>query len=216
MTYTHARLQRELRFTHSGGNVSPAELENVPDIDPRANAIESSCWGDEAYHLVHHQDQHYAWITCPGWADRVYRMPSEERARRFLAGVMSGSLLAVPDADCAVALTVLDPGGGSRLVYQSAVIDGADAGIWLAAADSTSGEEFPTLARFDHMPEAIEAFAVRAEQAADHIEQHQTCDYSDIVAGYLRYRRRRGLESPRPSRVMSFAVKRRASAAGER
>ena len=69
------------------------------------------------------------------------------------------------------------------------MVDVVDAGIWLAGDDDTAGGEGSrTLAGFDDLGEALEAFAARAAEAANRVERGQASGYPGLVAGVLRYR----------------------------
>lgn len=115
-------------------------------------------------------------------------MHDSQAARRFLADEQARSLLRASDAQRAVSVTVLDP-GTPRMVYDAAVLDYANQGIWLAATPGPTSEEEPwTLLEFDSALDAFAAFAAQAEEMADRVERNQIGQYSDIIGPYLRYR----------------------------
>jgi hypothetical protein len=167
----------------------PSPLAGPPPIDPRDHAVESRSWGGdtERFHLVCHDGRYYAWITGYG-RDLVYDMPSAAAARSFLASEQAFSVLNVPFGECVANVLVLDPGGTSRIIFRAAVADGGDEGIWLATGDGNGSEESRTLAGFEHLAEAVEAFAVHLTGAAERIERQGLTDYPGIIAAALRYR----------------------------
>jgi DNA-binding phage protein len=167
----------------------PDQLNDVPGIDPADYAVESRSWGEEAtYHLVGHDGRYYAWIDRPADGDvQVYEMPSEEAARTFLAAEQARSLLSSDWGERVASVTAAEP-AGSEFLYRAVVRDGADEGIWLATYDATGEEASYALAEFADLGTAAQAFAVRVEQVADHIERNHLTSYADIIAAHLRYR----------------------------
>ena len=76
------------------------------------------------------------------------------------------------------------------------MIDVDGGGIWVASyQDTGDGDEagaardtLHTPARFDDLGPALDAFAARAEQAADRVERGRVSTVPEVVAGVLRYR----------------------------
>ena len=120
----------------------------------------------------------------------VYPMPAEEAARRFLTDWKAFCLLTTAWDQRIAHVFVLDP-GGSRILYEAAVIDVAGDGIWLASRDTigaADGEDRLTAARFDDPGAAVEAFAAHTERAAGQIEGDHSVSFPELIAASLRYR----------------------------
>jgi len=162
------------------------EMDSPPDIDPRDFAVESQVFGADAFHVVGHDEKYYAWIVRPCDAE-VYRMPSEEAARNFLADKQAALLLSSGWGECATRATVGES-GESGMVYDSAVVERPDGGVWLATYDTTGQDRSRTLVRFDDLGEATDTFATRTEEVADEVERSCSVGYADIIAAQLRYR----------------------------
>ena len=169
----------------------PEAMPDRPAVDPREHAIQTVRWGESACHLVHHGGRYYAWIIHPGVAPpAVYPMPDEEAARRLLNDWKAFRLLTTAWDQRIAHVFVLAP-GGSRVLYEAAVADVAGDGIWLASRDTigaAAGEDRLTAARFDDPGASVEAFAARAEQAADRIERDHSVSFPELIAASLRYR----------------------------
>jgi hypothetical protein len=188
-------------------------MHDPPGIDPREHAIESRNWGARSCHLVRHQGRYYAWMTAAAGRPVVYAMAGEAAARSFLDDWQATNLLHTPWDETVIHVFVLDPGrapeivdasgratasgtgGRARIVYRSAVIDTGD-GIWVASYEDTRDDEaggtdrdiLCASARFDDLGPALDAFAVRSEQAADRVERGRISTVPEVVAGVLRYR----------------------------
>lgn len=196
--------------------MSPEMMHDPPDIDPREHAIQSRHWGACSCHLVRHQGRYYAWMTAAAGRPLVYPMAGEAAARRFLDDWQATNLLHTPWDETVVHVFLLDPGrapesidtsgratasgggtgGRARIVYHSAVINVDGDGIWVASYQDTEDDEagdtdrdvLGTSARFDDLGPALDAFAARAEQAADLVERGRVSTVPEVVAGVLRYR----------------------------
>ena len=171
----------------------PEAMPDPPAVDPREHAIQTVSWGESACHLVHHDGRYYAWVVHPGVGPpdaAVYPMPAEEAARRFLTDWKAFCLLTTAWDQRIAHVFVLDP-GGSRILYEAAVIDVAGDGIWLASRDTigaADGEDRLTAARFDDPGAAVEAFAAHTERAAGQIEGDHSVSFPELIAASLRYR----------------------------
>jgi hypothetical protein len=166
----------------------PVAADQLPDIDPREYALESRSWGDEfTFHLVRHDGQYYAWTVRP-WddGDHAYEMPSADAARRFLDSEFA-FMLAVTDWGERVASVNVGDGATGQIFFSADVLDGAEDGIWLATSEADGEDSRYALAGFSHLSDAVEAFAVRTEQAAATIERLDI-SWPRIAASYLRYR----------------------------
>jgi hypothetical protein len=165
-----------------------APLQHLPDIDPAEHALESRSWGEEfTFHLVRYDGRYYAWTVRP-WddGDHAYEMPSEDEARRFLDSEFA-FLLTVTDWGERVASADVGDGATGRVLFSADVLDGAEDGIWLATSEADGEDSSYTLAGFDDLGAAVEAFAVRTERAADTVERLDI-GWPRVAAGYLRYR----------------------------
>jgi hypothetical protein len=166
----------------------PAPVQDLPDIDPAEHALESRSWGEEfTFHLVRYDGRYYAWTVRP-WddGDHAYEMPSEDEARRFLDAEFA-FLLAVTDWGERVASADVGDGATGRVLFSADVLDGAEDGIWLATSEADGEDSSYSLAGFDDLGAAVQAFAARTEQAADTIERLDI-GWPRVAAGYLRYR----------------------------
>jgi hypothetical protein len=166
----------------------PLALEHLPDIDPREHAVESRSWGEEfTFHLVRHDGRYYAWTVRPfGDGDHAYEMPSEQAARSFLDAEFAFMLTGTSWGERVASVSVGDEATG-RMLFSADVLDGAEDGIWLATSEERGEESHYALAGFTDLGEAVEAFAGRAEQAADTIERLDI-GWPQVAAMYLRYR----------------------------
>ena len=196
--------------------MTPEMMRDPPNIDPREHAIESRHWGACSCYLVRHQGRYYAWMAAAADRPVVYPMAGEAAARSFLDDWQAANLLHTPWDEMVVHVFLLDPGrapeivdtrgratpsagdigGRARIIYHSAVIDVDGDGIWVASYEDTGdGDEadagrdtLHTPARFDDLGPALDAFAARAEQAADRVERGRVSTVPEVVAGVLRYR----------------------------
>jgi hypothetical protein len=196
--------------------MSPEMMRDPPGIDPRGHAIESRHWGASSCHLVLHEGRYYAWMGAAAGRPVVYPMAGEAAARSFLDDWQATNLLHTPWNETVVHVFLLDPGrapeiedtrgratasggtgGRARIVYHSAVIDAGGDGIWVASCEDTGDDDeagdtvrdvLCTSARFDDLGPALDAFAARAEQAADRVERERVSTVPEVVAGVLRYR----------------------------
>jgi hypothetical protein len=166
----------------------PLAADRLPDIDPREHALESRSWGEEfTFHLVRHDGRYYVWTVRP-WddGDHAYEMPSAQAARQFLDSEFA-FLLGVTDWGDRVASAYAGDGATGQVLYSADVLDGAEDGIWLATSEADGDDSRYVLTGFDNLAAAVEAFAVRTEQAAGTIEQLDI-GWPRVAAGYLRYR----------------------------
>jgi hypothetical protein len=166
----------------------PPTVDPLPDIDPREQALESRSWGEEfTLHLVEHEGRYYVWTIRP-WddGDHAYEMPSQDAGRRFLDSEFA-FLLTVTDWGEHVASASIGDGATGQILFSADVRDGAEDGIWLATSEADGEDSTYALAGFDDLAAAVEAFAVRTEQAAATVERLDI-SWPRIAAGYLRYR----------------------------
>jgi hypothetical protein len=170
------------------GTPAPDEIKNPPNIDPRDHAIHSRYWGAAACYLVRHQGRCYGWITSPGGQTHVYPMRNEETGRRFVDDWQSANLLHTAWQDRLATVFLLDPADTTRILYEAAVVNVADSGIWLACFDDTRSGDAWALACFGDLSGAFNQFATCAEEAADRIEHSQASGSHSVIAAILRYR----------------------------
>jgi len=166
----------------------PLAVENLPGIDPGDHALKSRSWGDEfTFHLVRYEGRYYAWTVRPfDDGDQAYEMPSQHAAREFLDSEFA-FLLSITDWGERVASVSASDGASGQILFSADVLDGAEDGIWLATSEAHGEESVWSLAGFDDLGQAVEAFAARTEQAADRIERLDV-GWPRVTAGYLRYR----------------------------
>jgi DNA-binding phage protein len=166
----------------------PLALESLPGIDPRDHAVESRSWGDEfTFHLVRYGGRYYAWTVRPfDDGDQAYEMPSQDAAREFLDAEFA-FLLSITDWGERVASVHAGDGASGQILFSADVLDGGEDGIWLAASEARGEDSVWSLAGFDDLGQAVEAFAARTEQAADQVERLDI-GWPQVTAGYLRYR----------------------------
>ena len=169
----------------------PAPLARPPAIDPREHAVHSRHWGVLACYLVHYEGRYSAWITGADRTDQseVYGMPSEPAGRAFVDGWQATNLLHTPWDERIAMIFLLSPSTRNGILYEAAVVNVEDSGIWLACFDDTANDGGTrTLGQFGDPDEALEEFAVLAERAADRLDSRQAVGEPDLYAGVLRYR----------------------------
>src|SRR5580693_5436741 len=166
----------------------PAPVPHLPDIDPREHALESRSWGEEfAFYLVRYDGRYYAWTVRPfDDGDHAYEMPSEDAARRFLDSEFAFLISYHDWGDRLASVSIGDQASG-QILFSADLLDGAEDGIWLATSEPEGEESYYALAGFADLGQAVEAFAARAEQAADVIERLDI-GWPQIAGMYLRYR----------------------------
>jgi hypothetical protein len=169
----------------------PAPLARPPAIDPREHAVHARHWGALACYLVRYEGRYSAWITGADPADRsqVYGMPTEPAGRAFTDAWQVMNLLHIPWDEQIASLFLLSPDTGSGILYDAAVVNVEDSGIWLACFDDTGNDGGTrTLGQFGHVAEALEEFAALAERAAGSLDSRRAIAQPDLFAGVLRYR----------------------------
>jgi hypothetical protein len=177
------------RAVRGSGDALPDEVRTPPGIDPAEHAIQSRHWGESACHLVPHAGRYYAWITYPGRPPVVYRMRDQETGRRFLDAGQAAELLRASWGKRIATLFLLDPADSTRIVYEAAVVNVADSGIWLACLDDTAhGDQVQPLTGFEDLGAALAEFADRADAAADRIDSEQATGSPELITAVLRYR----------------------------
>jgi DNA-binding phage protein len=166
----------------------PLAGQHLPDIDPRELAVESRSWGEEfVVHLVCHQGRYYVWTARPfDDGDHAYEMSSQEAARGFLDSEFAYLLTATDWGERVASVSVADEATG-RMLFSADLLNGAEDGIWLATSEERGEESYYALAGFGDLGRAVEAFAARAEQAADTVERLDI-GWPQVAAMYLRYR----------------------------
>ena len=120
----------------------PAPLARPPAIDPREHAVHSRHWGVLACYLVRCQGRYSAWITGadPGDRSQVYGMPSEPAGRAFTDGWQAVNLLHTPWDERIATLFLLSPDTRNGILYEAAVVNVEDSGVWLACFDDTDND----------------------------------------------------------------------------
>jgi hypothetical protein len=169
----------------------PAPLARPPAIDPSDHAVHARHWGVLACYLVHYEGRYSAWITGggPGDPGQAYGMPSEPAGRAFVDGWQAMNLLHTPWDERIATIFLLSPDTRNGILYQAAVVNVEDSGIWLASFDDTANDGGTrTLGQFGDLDEALEEFAALAERAADRLGSSQTIGKPGLFAGVLRYR----------------------------
>jgi hypothetical protein len=169
----------------------PAPLARPPAIDPREHAVHSRHWGMLACYLVHYEGRYSAWITGADPADQseVYGMPGEPAGRAFVDAWQATNLLRTPWDERIATIFLLSPSTRNGILYQAAVVNVEDSGIWLACFDDTANDGGTrTLGQFGDVGEALEEFAALAERAADRLDSGQAIGKPELFAGVLRYR----------------------------
>lgn len=169
----------------------PAPLARPPAIDPREHAVHSRHWGAQACHVVRYEDRYSAWITFADHPDRdhAYGMPGEQAARAFVDGWQAMNLLHIPWDERIASVFLLSPDTENGILYDAAVVNVEDSGIWLACFDDTANDGGTrTLREFEHQAEALKEFAELADLAAGRLASTQAIGKADLFAGVLRYR----------------------------
>src|SRR5580692_13043673 len=118
----------------------PAPLARPPAIDPREHALHSRHWGVLACYLVRYEGRYSAWITSadPGDRSQAYGMPSEPAGRAFVDAWQATNLLHIPWGERIATIFLLSPDTRNGILYQAAVVNVEDSGIWLACFDDTA------------------------------------------------------------------------------
>jgi hypothetical protein len=169
----------------------PAPLARPPAIDPREHAVHSRHSGMLACYLVRYEGRYSAWITGadPGDHGQAYAMPSESAGRAFVDAWQAANLLHTRQDERIATILLLSPDTRSGILYEAAVVNVEDSGIWLACFDDTANDGGTrTLGQFGDLGEAIEGFAALAERAADRLNTGQAVGKADLFAGVLHYR----------------------------
>src|SRR5271155_1318107 len=120
----------------------PAPLARPPAIDPREHAVHSRRWGVLACYLVRYEGRYSAWITGadPGDRSQAYAMPGEPAGRAFTDGWQATNLLHTPWDERVATLFLLSPDTRNGILYDAAVVNVEDSGIWLACFDDTAND----------------------------------------------------------------------------
>ena len=169
----------------------PAPLARPPAIDPREHAVHSHRWGVLTCYLVHYEGRYSAWITSadPGEPSDAYGMPGEPAGRAFVDAWQATNLLHIPWDERIATIFLLSPDTGNGILYEAAVVNVEDSGIWVACFDDTADDGGAhTLSQSARMDEALEEFAALAERAADRLASGQAIGKAALFAGVLRYR----------------------------
>jgi hypothetical protein len=169
----------------------PAPLARPPAIDPREHAVHARHWGVLACYLVRYEHRYSAWITGagPGDPSQAYGMPSEPAGRAFVDGWQAMNLLHIPWDERIATIFLLSPDTRNGILYEAAVVNVEDSGIWLACFDDTANDGGTrTLGQFGEVAEALEEFAALAERAAGRLGSGQSVGKAGLFAGVLRYR----------------------------
>jgi len=169
----------------------PAPLARPPAIDPREHAVHSRHWGALACYLIHYEGRYSAWFTSPDPSDpsEAYPMPSEPAGRAFVDAWQATNLLHTPWDERITTIFLLSPSTRNGILYEAAVLNVEDSGIWLACFDDTANDGGThTLGQFGEMAAALEEFAALAERAAGRLGSEQAIADPDLFAGVLRYR----------------------------
>jgi hypothetical protein len=169
----------------------PAPLARPPAIDPREHAVHSRRWGVLTCYLVRYEGRYSAWITSadPGEPSEAYGMPSEPAGRAFVDAWQATNLLHTGWDERIATIFLLSPDTGNGILYEAAVVNVEDSGIWVACFDDTANDGGThTLSRSEELDEALEEFAALAERAADRLDSRQAIGKPDLFAGVLRYR----------------------------
>jgi hypothetical protein len=169
----------------------PAPLARPPAIDPREHAVHSRHWGVLACYLVCYEGRYSAWITGAGPRDRseAYGMPSEPAGRAFVDAWQTANLLHIPWDERIATIFLLSPSTRNGVLYEAAVVNVEDSGIWLACFDDTANNGGTyTLGQCGDPSQTLEDFAALADGAADLLDAARAIDKPDLFAAVLRYR----------------------------
>ena len=169
----------------------PAPLARPPAIDPREHALHCRHWGVLACYLVRYEGRYSAWImgADPGDRSEVYGMPSEPAGRAFVDVWQAMNLLHTPWGERIATIFMLSPSTRNGILYEAAVVNVEDSGIWLACFDDTANDGGThALGQSEHLDDALEEFAALMERAADRLGSTQAIDKPALFAGVLRYR----------------------------
>ena len=168
----------------------PAPLARPPAIDPREHAVHSRHWGAQACYLVRYEGRYSAWFNGPDDQDEAYGMPGEAAGRAFVDAWQVSNMLHTPWDERIASIFLLSPDTQNGILYDAAVINVEDSGIWLACFDDTANDGGTrTLGRYGDLGEALEQFAALAKRAADTLSSGQAnSEQADLYAGVLRYR----------------------------
>ena len=190
MTATGESYSTARRAVQTGPD-RPAPLARPPAIDPREYAVHSRHWGTSACYLVHYEGRCSAWITGAGLHDQseAYGMPSDPAGRAFVDAWQTANLLHIPWDERIATIFLVSPDTRNGILYEAAVVNVEDSGIWLACFDDTANNGGTyTLGQCGDPGEALEEFAALAERAADRLDSRQAIGQPDLFAGVLRYR----------------------------
>jgi len=170
-------------------------LGRPPEIDPREHAVDGRHWGGMACYLVRYEDRYSVWITNADAdpADRIVEacgIGSEPEGRAFLDTWQAAQLLHTPWDEAIAHIFLLSPSTRNGILYEAAVLNVTDSGIWLAGFDDTANDGGThALGQFgDDLAEALEEFAGLAADAADRLDRSATIGTPELLAGVLRYR----------------------------
>ena len=170
----------------------PAPLARPPAIDPREHAVHSRHWGVLACYLVRYEGRYSAWFTSAvsDHQSEVYGMASEPAGRAFVDGWQAMNLLHSAWGDERIAsIFLLSPDTQNGILYDAAVVNVEDSGIWLACFDDTANDGGTrTIGQFGDLAQALEQFAAHAERAGGRLASTQAIGNPDLFAGVLRYR----------------------------
>jgi hypothetical protein len=172
----------------------PAPLARPPAIDPREHAVHSRHWGVPACYLVRYEGRYSAWFTGvapqdPADRSEAYGMASEPAGRAFVDAWQTANLLHIPWDERIASIFLLSPDTRNGILYEAAVVNVEDSGIWLACFDDTANDGGTyTLGQCVDPSQALQDFAALAERAADRLDRSATIGKPDLFAGVLRYR----------------------------
>ncbi len=169
----------------------PAPLARPPAIDPREHAVHARHWGAQACYLVRYEGRYSAWITSAALDDdsEVYGMPSEAAGRAFVDGWQATNLQHLPWGERTASIFLLSPDTRNGILYDAALVDVEDSGIWLACFDDTGNDGGTrTLGQFGELAEGLDEFAALADQAAARLGRTRAVGQADLFAAALRYR----------------------------
>ena len=167
----------------------PAPLARPPAIDPSEHALHSRRWGVLTCYLVHYEGRYSAWIASanPSEPSEAYGMPGESAGRAFVDAWQATNLLHTPWDERIATIFLLSSSTRNGILYQAAVVNVEDSGIWVACFDDTANDGGThTLGQFGDLHDALEQFAALAERAADRLGSTQAVDKPDLFAGVLR------------------------------